>query len=98
MFSLKNIRDLFFTMMNLSKAQDRICDNEMNISDLWDKCKQLTGECDRLDKKIDQNRKELDTQHQVFHQEFDETQANNENIMDQHDQKLKQITQTLKDY
>ena len=37
-FTLKNIRDIFFALLNQSKAQDRICDAEDNIRQLWKKC------------------------------------------------------------
>ena len=36
--TIKNIRDIFFALMNQSQAQQRICDSEDNIRRLWDKC------------------------------------------------------------
>jgi hypothetical protein len=37
-FTLKNIRDIFFGLMNQSKAQQRTCDSEDNINKLYAKC------------------------------------------------------------
>jgi hypothetical protein len=45
-FTMKQIRDIFFSLLNQSKAQDRICDGEDNIRRLWDKCKSLTETCE----------------------------------------------------
>ena len=58
-FTLRNIRDIFYTLLNFSKAQERICDGETNIDGLWEKTRQLTEECVRIDKKLDQARKDL---------------------------------------
>ena len=71
-FTLKNIRDIFFTLMNFSKTQERVCDGETNIHNLWEKTAQLTAECERIDKKLDQTRKDLDKQHETFYQEYTE--------------------------
>lgn len=76
-FSVKNIRDIFFTLLNTSMAQYRICDGETNINALWDKCKSLTEECERIEKKLDKTRRELDMQHEMFHREFESTQTAN---------------------
>lgn len=40
-FTIKNFRDLFFGMMNQSKAQQRIYDAEENIRKLYEECKRL---------------------------------------------------------
>lgn len=41
-FTIKNIRDIFFGLLNQSKAQERVCDTEENIVNLWEKCQNLT--------------------------------------------------------
>jgi hypothetical protein len=46
--------------LNQSKAQTRICDLEENVKNLWKKAELLTFEDDRLDKKINKTRTELD--------------------------------------
>jgi hypothetical protein len=46
--------------LNQSKAQARICDLEENVRNLWKKTELLTFEDDRLDKKINKTRTELD--------------------------------------
>ena len=51
-FSVKSIRDIFFSLLNQSKCQARVCETEANIVDIWKKCELLTEECKRLDTKI----------------------------------------------
>jgi hypothetical protein len=44
MMTVKQIRDLFYSMMNTSTAQQRIADSEVNINKLFDKTALLTYE------------------------------------------------------
>lgn len=36
--TIKNIRDIFFSLLNQSQTQQRVCDTEDNIRRLWVKC------------------------------------------------------------
>ena len=69
---MKNIRDLFFGLMNQSQAQFRICKSETNVENLWAKCQELTDKCSLLDRKINNTKKELDTQHATFYLQYQE--------------------------
>jgi hypothetical protein len=44
MMTVKQIRDLFYSLMNTSTAQQRILDSEVNINKLYDKTALLTYE------------------------------------------------------
>ncbi len=44
MMTVKQIRDLFYSLMNTSTAQQRISDSETNINKLFDKTALLTYE------------------------------------------------------
>jgi transcription initiation factor IIE alpha subunit len=68
--TLKNVRDIFFALINQSRAQKRICKTEDNVTKLYAKCQALTDTTERLDKKIDKTRADLDAQHKIFHNEF----------------------------
>ena len=72
-FTIKNIRDIFFTLLNQSQTQKRVCETEDNIRLLWGKCSQLNKRCEELDNKIDQTKDTLDDQHKKFHEEFEKS-------------------------
>jgi len=55
-FNIKSMRDVFFSLLNQSRCQKRVCDAEEHINKIWEKCAKLTEECTRLDAKIDKNK------------------------------------------
>ena len=93
--TVKNVRDIFFTLLNTSVNQQRICENEVNIKNIWEKCQQLTDECGRIDAKLDLNRKQLDKQHTDFYLKFEEHEARNEDDFAMVDEKIKKINEKL---
>lgn len=97
-FTVKNIRDIFYSLLNLSKAQERLCDGELNIKNLWDKCQSLTEECQRIDERLTQNRKEVDETHEEHVARFEDTQAQNEDQFAIHDDKLAKINKKLEEH
>lgn len=55
MMTVKQIRDLFYSMINNSSAQARIAESESNINKLFDKTALLTYEDQELSNRLNQN-------------------------------------------
>lgn len=55
MMTVKQIRDLFYSLMNTSTAQQRITDSEASINKLFDKTALLTYEDQDLSNRLNQN-------------------------------------------
>lgn len=68
-FNIKAIRDIFFSLLNNSRCQQRVCDSEENIVKLWKKCESLTEECKRLEARMYKNKLEHEEQLQRFRDE-----------------------------
>ena len=44
MLTIKQIRDLFYSLMNTSRSQERVAEAEANILKIFEKCSLLTYE------------------------------------------------------
>ena len=51
--TLKNFRDMFFGLLNQSRAQQRTCEAEENVIKLYKRCEELTEITQQLDRKMD---------------------------------------------
>lgn len=78
-FTIKNIRDMFFALQNISQAQSRTNDAEERIRELQDKCDDLTKTTQELEASIATNRREVDRTHQDHVERWQKTQGINEN-------------------
>ena len=94
-FTIKNIRDIFFGLLNQSKAQERICDAEDNIGRLWEKCQALTEFDTGLDEKINKTRIELDQQHADFYEKYMKTVEEHETKFINNMKRIKANTEQL---
>lgn len=96
--TLKNVRDIFFALMNQSRAQKRICKAEDNITKLWDKCGQLTNTTETLDQKIDKTRADLDAQHKIFYKEFENTKERMDDTFEKLRKDIRNINNKIEDH
>jgi hypothetical protein len=64
--------------MNQSKAQQRTCNAEDNITTLYAKCKELKEITENLDAKMNKQKDDLNAQHNIFFKKFTETVESHE--------------------
>jgi hypothetical protein len=76
--TIKNFRDLFFGMMNQSRAQQRVSQAEEHVRQLYIKCQELSMRGNLLDAKIKATKTELNEQHNTFYDEFKQTMADHD--------------------
>ena len=84
--------------MNQSQSQQRICDAEENIKNLWKKCQDLTDNGTDLDSKIDKTRAELDGQHDNFHREYKKTMGEHEDKFTNQGKKIRTAQDLLEQH
>lgn len=65
--TIKNVRDIVFSLLNQSIAQKRISQSEVKIGQLFEECKRVNRETVRLEEKMNANKIELSEQHNRFY-------------------------------
>lgn len=94
-FTLKNIRDIFFGLMNQSKTQQRTCDSEDHITKLYSKCKELLEITENIDTKMNKQKDDLNAQHNIFFKKFTETVEAHEEKFSISSKKIRNNTEQL---
>jgi len=61
MLTLKQVRDVFFSLLNISHAQQRVEQSEQNIDKLTTRCYKLAFDDEQLSNRLQKDMKEVDS-------------------------------------